>query len=64
MDGNVNRRDLTEVIAGKSGSRENQETVIDHLPSAVTCMRTVALEKRRYLVAGDEDGSVRVWDDS
>lgn len=34
----------------------------DRLDSSVTCMLIVELDKR-YLIAGDKDGTVRVWDE-
>lgn len=43
-------------------STSNDELAVDRLESLVTCMKIVGREKR-FLVAGDEDGAVRIWDD-
>ena len=45
-----------------SPSSTGDDTSIDRLDSPITCMKVVGREKR-FLVAGDEDGAVRIWDE-
>jgi hypothetical protein len=40
----------------------NESLSMDRLDAPVTCMR-VAGSNKRYLVAGDEDGAVRIWNE-
>lgn len=64
VDGNLLKRTLTELIGGSRSTSEAQCPDIDRLASSVTCIRSCAFGSRRHLVAGDQDGSIRVWDDS
>lgn len=63
-NGNVTRQPLTDIL--RNVPAETDDTVeADRLDSAVTCMRSVKHKHNEaFLVAGDEDGSVRVWSDS
>jgi hypothetical protein len=38
------------------------DTSMDRLDSPITSMKVIGGEKR-FLVAGDEDGAVRIWDE-
>jgi hypothetical protein len=48
---------MTHSTASSDGSLST-----DRLDAPVTCMRTLG-SKMRYLVAGDDDGAVRIWDE-
>ncbi|ORY34903.1 hypothetical protein BCR39DRAFT_515490 [Naematelia encephala] len=61
-NGNVSKRRLTQILQGKTGSSDDAMSS-DRLDSAVTCVRLVQGDQR-YLLAGDEDGSVRIWNAS
>lgn len=61
VSGTVSRRSLTDLMKDKT-STPSDDISGDRLDSSVTCMKVVGLEKR-YLVAGDEDGVVRIWDE-
>lgn len=58
--GNVLKRQLADIL---SGSSTPDEAVLssDRLEARVSCMKIVK-NSRDYLVAGDEDGVVRIWD--
>ena len=45
-----------------SPSSTGDDTSMDRLDSPIACMKVVGREKR-FLVAGDEDGAVRIWDE-
>jgi hypothetical protein len=59
--GTVTRQSVLDILAGATASEESA-VESDRLDSPVTCMRIVQLDKR-YLIAGDEDGAVRVWNE-
>ena len=63
-DGNLLQRTLAEFIEGTHPIKNDQTPDVDRLATGVTCIRACALGPRRYLVAGNEDGSIRVWNDS
>lgn len=60
-DGDVYRRDLTALF-GATAAESANEPEVDRLASPVTCMRLIHAQQP-YLVAGDEDGAVRIWND-
>jgi hypothetical protein len=43
-------------------SPSGDDMSMDRLDSPMTCMKVIGGEKR-FLVAGDEDGAVRIWDE-
>lgn len=57
--GNVSKRKLSNILSGKSSAEETLSS--DRLDARVTCMKIIRNETP-YLVAGDEDGVVRIWD--
>jgi hypothetical protein len=50
-------------ILADTFAKEDEGVSTDRLDSPVTCMRMVEIDKR-YLIAGDEDGAVRIWDET
>lgn len=60
-DGDITRKSLVALLSGNAAEVVDVPDV-DRLESPVTCMRLIQAQ-RRYLVAGDEDGVVRIWDD-
>nr|XP_019043333.1 hypothetical protein I302_07908 [Kwoniella bestiolae CBS 10118]OCF22263.1 hypothetical protein I302_07908 [Kwoniella bestiolae CBS 10118] len=64
--GNVIARSFANVLAkATSATSANDDLTIDRLDSPVTCLTTIAAGAdemtKEYLVAGDEDGVVRIW---
>jgi hypothetical protein len=53
---------LIEVMKANPSSSDDDDVSVDRLDSPVTCMKVIGREKR-FLVAGDEDGAVRIWDE-
>jgi hypothetical protein len=55
--GNVSKERLNSVIQGRTIPSQGPD--VDRLDSPVTCFKLVA--DKEYLVAGDEDGILRIW---
>ncbi|WWC65680.1 uncharacterized protein I303_108301 [Kwoniella dejecticola CBS 10117] len=62
--GNISFSNLASLLSKtRADSNKNDEPTVDRLDSPVTCMATVSVDDDTpdYLVAGDEDGVVRIW---
>lgn len=59
--GSVRRDSLMDFTKGVTDP-SSEDISIDRSDSPVSCMKIVGREKR-FLVAGDEDGAIRVWDE-
>jgi hypothetical protein len=60
-NGEVTKQRFVDVLSGTLVPADTP--TVDRLASAVTCITIVQPERGlRYLIAGDEDGIVRVWD--
>ena len=59
-NGEVTKQRFSDVLSGRLQPMDN--ATVDRLPSAVTCMVVVHPDRdMSYLVAGDEDGMLRIW---
>ncbi|KAI9633004.1 uncharacterized protein MKK02DRAFT_40384 [Dioszegia hungarica] len=58
--GNVTKRRLLHVLDGKSTAGTDSLSA-DRLDSRITCLKLIQSDPP-YLVAGDEDGAIRIWD--
>ncbi len=58
--GNVRKSLLRDVLLG-TPIHDDGDISADRLDSPVTCMKVVTAGRDRYLVAGDDDGVVRIW---
>ncbi|WVR08230.1 hypothetical protein IAU60_005277 [Kwoniella sp. DSM 27419] len=60
--GNVTYRSLSGLLSNEESGTEADGPTCDRLESRITCLRTITSERGpRFLVAGDEDGILRVW---
>ncbi|KAK8849511.1 hypothetical protein IAR55_004845 [Kwoniella newhampshirensis] len=64
QQGNVYARPLCAMLGDDKTAMSDDTPTVDRLDSPVTCMRIVdgpAGSRKRFVVAGDEDGVVRIW---
>nr|XP_019009161.1 uncharacterized protein I206_05807 [Kwoniella pini CBS 10737]OCF47942.1 hypothetical protein I206_05807 [Kwoniella pini CBS 10737] len=63
--GNVSSHALSDLFTlNKTSKPEESVPTVDRLDSPVTCMTTIVTPDdaaQEYLIAGDEDGAVRIW---
>jgi WD40 repeat protein len=60
--GNISKLSLLD-IARDSVSPEDEGTPsVDHLDSPVTVLKVMQRGNTHFVVVGDEDGTIRIWD--
>lgn len=60
-NGNVSKRTLLDVLNNRESARGKEQPSMDRLDSPVTALRIIKHHKLDLIVAGDDDGAVRIW---